>query len=1066
MQERYTTSGRIPTVCGGLLLGLLLIGPQVTAAQGEIDSFKKRYLYEPECEDVGGRLGVVDDTQASSDQYLSPAAAFFPDSAPGNDPADYVSMHFEPYPSHRVPEDYRPYFRIRQAGGGGVSLWLRTNGGSWELHTYTTANAEVGEGGWIWVPNVAESESGNGLGLTGEGLKTLDVAFARSDQQLDEVYLEEVGLYPDEYFLRPFSGNFAGTNCPDFFNAPPVAILDPGEEVFMTFDPEYISADQSYDPDGTIVQYYIEPLDDPYDPAEPYINYTAYESGILKFTATVYDFYGASDTDSTLWQFFPRIVDESSRPRFRLNLECAQVGDYWTLHENPNNGTPSVIVGGPGASTDRVPEGVPENQVTFVLPDIPEIPEPDDYDDWYPYHYLTGSFTFPMDKGNCLWVNFNDTGWQKWEVISSSSFGPQVILQPGDNILQLAYCSPGLQIDYLGLRPDTWYTEIAFPTHHRPDPIVIGCDSVSSPPMPEYWLEAECALVGGRWQVVSSDDASQGLYVVANGINAYDGVFHDEPENYLRFLATVPETGTFQLQARINAPTNLDDSYYVRVNDGPWYPWTSGIRQGTGFQWNLLPGGGVQLDKGVNFIDFAFREDGTQLDKIYLGLSTRPIAGRGQTAQECSATVTERVAFWLEAECADYGSAWTLSGEDLASNQAYLVALGDNALVSPPAAVPGNLIKFTLDWHNLSPGLPLYLFGRIDAATADDDSYWVRFNGGEWYAWKTIKDGPQGFQWNRLPIPLIGSTVFDNVIEIAYRENGARLDGIYLSSVDSLPEDPFGYDPPCNPFDVTLEAECGLAGGGWRPLTSFQTAQNQFMSFAGERHLGPPVADEAKQELVYDVRLAVAGTYHLFLRLKAPDPGRNSVWVQVDDGEWIKMWEEIGGAQLLTSGFEWRKVNQDGTDISFQLEAGMHTIHLANREPGTAVDQLHLSLSPGVPDEILLPTVACLQSAAGVAARSAGAVEWISQPEAFRLDVYPNPVLHELTLELSSPYSGPVAVVVYDTQGRRVRTVNYVKEKENSLLRAGLDVTDLPPGVYRIQVIEGDRKTIRPFIRM
>ena len=48
------------------------------------------------------------------------------------------------------------------------------------------------------------------------------------------------------------------------------------------------------------------------------------------------------------------------------------------------------------------------------------------------------------------------------------------------------------------------------------------------------------------------------------------------------------------------------------------------------------------------------------------------------------------------------------------------------------------------------------------------------------------------------------------------------------------------------------------------------------------------------------------------------------------------------GSDLVAEGFEWKQVNNKGDTLTFDLEAGDHTIYLAKREAGTRIDKLHL----------------------------------------------------------------------------------------------------------------------------
>ncbi|NJO01496.1 MAG: T9SS type A sorting domain-containing protein [Bacteroidia bacterium] len=152
-----------------------------------------------------------------------------------------------------------------------------------------------------------------------------------------------------------------------------------------------------------------------------------------------------------------------------------------------------------------------------------------------------------------------------------------------------------------------------------------------------FWLEAECAEVGSNWKVLNDASASGGSYVVVDLLNAYGSAPTDVPANRVRFVVnlTNAQAGAYYLSARIKAPTSNDDSFWVRVNGGNWIQWIQGIKTGNSFQWNSVPNSPFTLVSGTNTIDFAYREDGAQLDKIYVAQASQMPNGIGGTAQNC-----------------------------------------------------------------------------------------------------------------------------------------------------------------------------------------------------------------------------------------------------------------------------------------------------------------------------------------------------------------------------------------------------------------------------------------------
>ncbi|THH40462.1 putative Ig domain-containing protein [Neolewinella litorea] len=421
--------------------------------------------------------------------------------------------------------------------------------------------------------------------------------------------------------------------------------------------------------------------------------------------------------------------------------------------------------------------------------------------------------------------------------------------------------------------------------------------------------------------------------------------------------------------------------------------------------------------------------------------------------------------FWLEAECAQVGSGWTKESSGNASNGSYVVFKNGDSYNTPPADDAANRVRFVV--AGASAG-NYRLFARIDARTGLDDSFWVRLNNGAWYKWSGGIDQGVGFAWNELPGTPLALKEGTNTVDFAFREDGTRLDKIYLTAGGSRPNGTGSTATNCGAAEGSttfwFEAECGSLGSGWETFAATAASNAKYVMFTGDRRTSEPTTNEPAQQVTYQADVSTAGTYHLFLRLDAPDPGRNSVWVRIDEGNWVKMWEEIGGAQLLTTGFEWRKVNHDGVDVSFPLSAGKHTIRIANREPGTRLDKIYLSQNGSTPSGTGSPATNCTSAASATVARTelaspAPAVEVQSQ-----FALYPNPTRGELNMEWESDFTGPVEVRIFDLTGATVRQLRV--EKPDGWMKTGLEISDLPPGTYRLLLIEDGRQTVRPFVKL
>ncbi|MFS4493937.1 BspA family leucine-rich repeat surface protein [Maribacter sp. 2308TA10-17] len=160
----------------------------------------------------------------------------------------------------------------------------------------------------------------------------------------------------------------------------------------------------------------------------------------------------------------------------------------------------------------------------------------------------------------------------------------------------------------------------------------------------EFWLEAECANVGENWSTINSANASGGQYLLSPAGANYNSAPTD-PESTIRFDFDA-EAGIYKIYARVSVPSEEDDSFWVRVNDGSW------------LRWNLIPGSAdfswhqvhdrenntvfltFDLVDGANTIEIAHREDGAGLDKLYVTRIPNIPTGFGATDETCNSGIS------------------------------------------------------------------------------------------------------------------------------------------------------------------------------------------------------------------------------------------------------------------------------------------------------------------------------------------------------------------------------------------------------------------------------------------
>lgn len=79
------------------------------------------------------------------------------------------------------------------------------------------------------------------------------------------------------------------------------------------------------------------------------------------------------------------------------------------------------------------------------------------------------------------------------------------------------------------------------------------------------------------------------------------------------FEFTVPEKGMYNLFMLVNVPTNNDDSWFVKVDDGEWQSWNDiGARQ----PWDWRKQNSYELSAGEHTLTIANREDGAMFSQI------------------------------------------------------------------------------------------------------------------------------------------------------------------------------------------------------------------------------------------------------------------------------------------------------------------------------------------------------------------------------------------------------------------------------------------------------------------
>jgi len=120
--------------------------------------------------------------------------------------------------------------------------------------------------------------------------------------------------------------------------------------------------------------------------------------------------------------------------------------------------------------------------------------------------------------------------------------------------------------------------------------------------------------------------ASGGSYItVAAGTNSPSSAPASSSEGVVKYTFSIADTGSYRIWARVSAPNDGDDSFWLRMGtSGSWIRWNE-IPLGTAYHWVLVKAEGASspstfnLTAGVdNELQIAYREDGTRLDALYI----------------------------------------------------------------------------------------------------------------------------------------------------------------------------------------------------------------------------------------------------------------------------------------------------------------------------------------------------------------------------------------------------------------------------------------------------------------
>ncbi len=427
--------------------------------------------------------------------------------------------------------------------------------------------------------------------------------------------------------------------------------------------------------------------------------------------------------------------------------------------------------------------------------------------------------------------------------------------------------------------------------------------------------------------------------------------------------------------------------------------------------------------------------------------------------------VFQELEIWQEVECSKVGSNWVEANDKFASNQNYLIPGSSTGALEPPSEQTSDIIQIQFD-------IPLTGFYKLFARTltrrATENAIWLRFNGGSWMLWDSINHNRYQFeyQWDQARVITAGDSIpkeafvlekGQNVLEIAPRKPGIRLDKLLLSPGDPEPEGLGGFaaqcligrDQPEASIELWEEVECGTIGDSWEIQFDTTASQGSFVqpNFGEERRENPPL--ESKDLIQIEVEAPFSGFYQFYHRSLSLPGGSGSFWFRVNNGPWLIGYGSNNGRQ--TKAFEWNTAlaNAYSSDPAIFLNEGVNQLEIGLREPGLQLDKILLSSH--------IPTI----EHKGSGSSTCRLIQSWEIHDPTTVSLFPSPAKSRFTLEGKWEGTGPPSpnshIYLYDGLGRIVDGKTLPIE---DFFRIQWDISRFQPGIYWVRIGDLQKKLI------
>ncbi len=472
------------------------------------------------------------------------------------------------------------------------------------------------------------------------------------------------------------------------------------------------------------------------------------------------------------------------------------------------------------------------------------------------------------------------------------------------------------------------------------------------------------------------------------------------------YISNTGDTPTGEGSAADNCSGTCDPTPitpYISVNDGSWQQ-ISSVSVSSGDKVELGP----QPSTGGSWSWTGCGTSGTTREQtIYPTSSCTATATYtntcgAQSTQNFNITVSGGSGdtdVWLEAECGVVGSLWTTPSDGNASNDQYVtIQSGNNSTGSAPSSTSGH-ITYTFD---VSESGTYTVWARVITPNGTDDSFWLQMDGGSWFMWNNI--GPtSNWAWEQAQSYSLSSG--NHTFTVAYREDGAQLDKLYITNSGDTPSGEGsaasncgGSPPPPDDYSITVRAS-GTAGSE-------------------------------------QIRLSVGGT-------------------AVQTWTLSTSMSNYTATTSLSGGIDVEFINDDGTNRDVQIDyiqVGGQTWQAEDQSTNTGVWQ------DGSCGGSYSEWLHC-GGYIGFSAYKSGEQEEMPLPEQNDMLIYPNPATEQLTVILSENIEDIEYLYVYNSMGVLVKQVRMTDQYNR------IDISGLLPGMYFIKTNVNNNTIVKNFIK-